>query len=347
MPFAYGAPVGKGVIRSYPEDFQVDEVLGFAPDDEGEHLLVQIRKRETNTHWLAGELAKLAGISLKDVGFAGMKDRHAVTTQWFSLGMAGQAEPDWRALESEQIEILAVHKHRKKLRRGSLCGNRFVLRIRQLSKAPSAMEQRLLQMKQSGMPNYFGEQRFGHGYNNLDQANLLFSECRPRLSRTQRGMAISAARSQLFNQVLAERIKSGTWNSPIPGDYFKLDGSRAGFTEHEEQDEVLLQRCENLDIHPTGPLWGRGRNLVSDKAGALEAKVLEPFDNWRNGLEHVGLVQERRSLRVGLKDMTWQFKEDQELVLSLFLPAGSYATVLLRELIDYPEQQGGKRGLLG
>ena len=125
MPYAHGDPVGSGVIRSCADDFQVDEVLGFSADGEGEHLLVQIRKRETNTQWLAGQLAQLAGIDKKDVGFAGMKDRHAVTTQWFSLGMAGRSEPDWQALEGELIEVLAVHRHTKKLRRGNLRGNHF------------------------------------------------------------------------------------------------------------------------------------------------------------------------------------------------------------------------------
>lgn len=335
MPHAHGGVAGTGVIRSTPEDFQVDEIVGFSPDDEGEHLLVQIRKRKTNTQWLAGQLAKLAGIPVKDVGFAGLKDRHAVTTQWFSLGMAGRPEPEWSKLEDELIQVLAVHKHRRKLRRGSLRGNRFTLRIRELSADQTLLEKRLTQLKTSGMPNYFGEQRFGHGYNNLGQADLLFSPARPRMSRSLRGLVISAARSQLFNQVLAERIEQDIWNIPLPGDYFKLDGSRGGFSCHEEEDEILAQRCRELDIHPTGPLWGRGLNLVNEDAGDLEARVLEPFELWRNGLEHVGLEQERRSLRISLKDLTWQFLQDGSLALEFFLPAGCFATALLRELIDY------------
>lgn len=335
MPYAYGEPVGSGVVRSSPDDFQVDEELGFSPDDEGEHLLVQIRKRETNTQWLAGQLAKLAGIQTKDVGFAGMKDRHAVTTQWFSLGLAGRPEPDWRALQDEPIEILAVHRHRRKLRRGSLRGNRFKLHIRQLSGEQAQLDERLQIMKSSGVPNYFGEQRFGHDYSNLTQADHLFSPARPRMARPLRGLVISAARSQLFNQVLAERIRLGVWNRPMPGDYFQLNGSRGGFFDHEEQEEMLSQRCMQLDIHPTGPLWGRGRNQVGGDTGDLETKVLEPFELWRNGLEHVGLEQERRSLRISLNDLSWQFQEDGGLVLAFFLPAGCFATALLRELIDY------------
>ncbi|MEJ2622673.1 MAG: tRNA pseudouridine(13) synthase TruD [Candidatus Thiodiazotropha sp.] len=341
MPYAHGDPVCSGVIRSCAEDFQVDEELGFSADGEGEHLLVQIRKRETNTQWLAGQLAQLASIQKKDVGFAGLKDRHAVTTQWFTLGMAGRPEPDWRALNDQLIEVLAVHRHRKKLRRGDLQGNHFKLRIRQLSGVPQAIEARLHRLQEAGMPNYFGEQRFGRDYSNLDQADRLFSPSRPRINRSIRGLIISAARSQLFNQVLAARIAQGMWNCPIPGDYFQLDGSRGSFADHEEQPEQLKRRCSALDIHPTGPLWGRGRSLASADAGLLESQVLAPFGQWRDGLEHVGLKQERRALRVALKTLQWQFIEDGDLELKFFLPAGCYATAMLRELLCYkaPEVQ--------
>jgi tRNA pseudouridine13 synthase len=335
MPYAHGGPVGSGVIRSCADDFQVDEVLGFSADGDGEHLLVQIRKRETNTQWLAGQLAQLAGIDKKDVGFAGLKDRHAVTTQWFSLGMAGRSEPDWQALEGERIQVLAVHRHRKKLRRGNLRGNQFKLRIRHLDASQQAIQARLQQLQEHGMPNYFGEQRFGHNYSNLDQADRLFSPARRRINRSLRGLIISAARSQLFNQILAARIEQGIWNSPIPGDYFLLDGCRSGFADHEEQLDLLISRCESLDIHPTGPLWGRGRSLLNEDAEQLENQVLAPFAQWRDGLEHVGLQQERRALRVVLKALQWQFIEDGDLEVQFFLPAGCYATAMLRELLSY------------
>jgi tRNA pseudouridine13 synthase len=323
------------VIRALPEDFQVDEVLGFTADGDGEHLLVQIQKRETNTHWLAGQLAALAGIATKDVSYAGMKDRHAVTTQWFSLRMAGRPEPDWRSLESDLIQVLQVHPHRRKLRRGALQGNRFQLRVRQLQADPQALEPRLIQLRDSGMPNYFGEQRFGRDYQNLALAEQLFSQNRSRMKRQLRGLVISAVRSQLFNQVLAERIRQGNWNQPIAGDYFKLDGSRSGFAYDQAEEGELSERCQLQDIHPSGPLWGRGRPLVDGLAGALESQVLIGFESWRHGLEHVGLEQERRPLRVRLADLNWRFSEEGCLELSFFLPAGSFATALLREIIDY------------
>ncbi|MET0067851.1 MAG: tRNA pseudouridine(13) synthase TruD [Candidatus Thiodiazotropha sp.] len=340
MPGASGPPLGSGVIRSVAEDFQVDEVLGFEPDDDGEHVLLHIRKRDTNTQWLAGELARWVGIPPGDVSYAGLKDRHAVTTQWFSLRMTHRSEPDWQTFDNPLIEVLAAHRHRKKLRRGALRGNRFQLRIRALSAEPEAMDVRLAQLRSAGMPNYFGEQRFGHDYQNLDRAAEIFSKHRRRVSRNLRGLVISAVRSQLFNQVLAQRIEQGNWNRPVPGDYYMLEGTRSGFSDEQEEESRLTIRCETQDIHPSGPMWGRGRPLVSAQTAELEQTVLEPFEAWRNGLEHVGLQQERRPLRVRLADLDWSFESGGDLLLSFFLPAGSYATALLRELIlvQYPEE---------
>ncbi|MCU7904700.1 MAG: tRNA pseudouridine(13) synthase TruD [Candidatus Thiodiazotropha sp. (ex Epidulcina cf. delphinae)] len=336
MPNAMGDAVGEAVIRHTADDFQVDEELGFDPDGEGEHLLLHVRKRHTNTHWLAGQLAKLAGIPDRDVSYAGLKDRHAVTTQWYSLRMVDKPEPDWRSLDPQLIQILAVYRHRRKLRRGSLQGNRFRLRLRQLKADPERMEKRLQRLRETGMPNYFGEQRFGLDYSNLTQADRVFSAHRHRIDRQLRGLLISAVRSQLFNQVLAERIRIGAWDVPLQGDYFMLDGSRCGFAGDPE-DRHLTERCRQQDIHPSGPLWGRGRSPVSEETQALESRVLQPFADWRDGLEHVGLAQERRSLRVRLDSLQWHFVDGRDLVLEFFLPAGCFATVLLRELIRYAD----------
>jgi tRNA pseudouridine13 synthase len=219
MPFAFGGPQGEGQVRLTPEDFQVDEILGFEPDGEGEHLLLQIRKRETNTQWLARQLASFAGVPPRDVSYAGLKDRHAVTTQWYSIRLAGRAEADWRRLESDQIEILRVERHRRKLRPGALKGNRFLLVIRALSGRPEKLEEQLGQIRELGMPNYFGEQRFGQDYGNLQHAERLFSGKAGAIDRKLRGLLISSVRSQLFNEVLAARIETDCWDCPIPGDY--------------------------------------------------------------------------------------------------------------------------------
>lgn len=342
MPYAFGGPLGSGVIRSTPDDFQVEELLGFEPDGEGEHVLLHLRKRETNTIWLARQIAKLTNIPNRDVSYAGLKDRHAMTSQWFSVRLAGQPEPDWRTLESAQVELLRAERHRRKLRIGTLRGNRFKLLIRELNAEMDGLRQRLHQIQSGGMPNYFGGQRFGHDYGNLDQADALFERRLGRIDRKLRGLLISAARSQLFNEVLAVRIEQGSWNRPQAGDYMKLAGSRSGFPV-ESVDDVILKRCQEMDIHPSGPLWGRGRPLVSGDVLELEESVLAPYTAWRNGLEHVGLEQERRPLRISFADLSWSFPDKTSLLLKFSLPAGSYATVLLREIIEISSPIGFTR----
>jgi tRNA pseudouridine13 synthase len=322
-------------MRQNAEDFQVDELLGFEPDGDGEHLLLHIRKRDTNTHWLAGRLARHAGVAPQDVSYAGLKDRHALTTQWFSLRLAGKAEPDWRGMGEDQVEVLAVHRHRRKLRRGALLGNRFRIRLRALQADREALNGRLQQLSRDGMPNYFGEQRFGHDYQNLRRFDeLLRNGQRRRIDRHLRGMLISAVRSQLFNEVLAARIEQGCWNKALAGDYFMLDGTRSGFPDDRDGPR-LAERCREQDIHPSGPLWGRGTPPVSGRAAALEETVLKPFGGWRERLEHLGLSQERRPLRLRLRELEWEFGvRDETLKLAFFLPAGAFATILLRELLD-------------
>jgi tRNA pseudouridine13 synthase len=194
------------------------------------------------------------------------------------------------------------------------------------------LESRLQSLKREGIPNYFGEQRFGHGYQNLQTFSELFAKERRRIDRQRRSLAISAVRSQLFNEVLAERIRRQCWSTPLPGDYFQLDGRRAGFTD-DPDDERLLERCRQQEIHPSGPLYGRGESKTEGEARVLEQEILAPFAEWRQGLEQLGLEQERRSLRVKLYSLDWQFDADNSLILTFMLPAGAFATVLLRELM--------------
>ena len=331
MPYAFGQPPAGGCIRSQPEDFRVDEILGFEPDGEGEHWLLHIRKRNCNTAWVAQELARLAGVRPRDVSYAGLKDRHAVTSQWFSVWLPGKEAPDWQQIVSEDIQLLYADRHQRKLRTGALCGNRFWLKVRRLRGDCQALDERLRCIAEQGVPNYFGEQRFGHDYGNLDQATRLFRGELKRLGRHKQGLYLSAARSQLFNQVLAGRILQGSWCRPLPGDLMMLDGSHSHF--HVEQvDDETEHRAAELDIHPTGPLWGRGRVATTDVVGRLENELLAPFSTWREGLEWKGLKQDRRALRVRVADLSWQLTDDV-LELSFVLPAGSYATMVLRELV--------------
>jgi tRNA pseudouridine13 synthase len=335
--FAAGKPSVTGVMRATPEDFAVDEVLGFEPDGEGEHQLIHIRKRNTNTDWLAKQLARFAGVKPMDVSYAGLKDRNAVTTQWFSVGLAGKPEPDWKQIENDEIQLLQVARHRRKLRRGALKGNRFRLHITQLSGDLTGLEECLQRVTRDGVPNYFGEQRFGFDHGNLRRADAMFrGEFRER-DRHKRGLYLSAARSYLFNEVLSRRVAEGTWNLPLPGEALILAGSHSFFVA-DEIDTTILGRLEEWDIHPSGPLWGRGELASHAEARALEQEVLAVYSDWCSALEKEGLEQERRALRLPVQDLSWIIDEEQKvLTLSFMLDAGSYATTVLRELVQVHE----------
>jgi tRNA pseudouridine13 synthase len=325
-------PGTRGEIRCAPEDFQVEEQLGFEPTGEGEHVLLQVRKRNANTEWVARQLARHAGVRPVDVGYAGLKDRIGVTTQWFSVHLRKQADPNWDGLQTEEIQILACARHNRKLRRGSLQGNRFEIVVRQIVGDRDELVDRLTRIAEAGIPNYFGEQRFGHNGQNLIQADALFQGRGRQFSRHKRGLYLSAARSFLFNRVLSARVERACWDRAIAGDVMMLEGSQSVFPI-EEVTQDICARVDAMDIHPTGPLWGRGRLPTGLECGRLEEQALAEFDAWRVALEHVGLGQERRALRVKVGELDWEWLGDDSLRIRFFLPRGSYATSVLRQLI--------------
>lgn len=300
FPYAYGQPSAQALFRSVPEDFQVDEDLGLELAGSGEHLYVQLRKRGQNTLWLARELARFCGVRDFDVGYSGLKDRQAVTTQWFSVYLPKGLQCDLAAFRPEGVELLDAQWHSHKLKAGMHRSNHFVIRLRNLS-AP--VDHRLEQVAE-GVPNYFGEQRFGIDGGNLEQAQALLVERRNIRNRKERGLILSAARSYLFNRVLAQRVQEGSWSQPLDG-----------------EDE------------PSGPLWGRGRPLASGETLALETAVLAEWQEWCHALEHQGLQQERRPLRCVPGNFEGH-QEAQDLLLSFSLPPGQYATAVLRELVE-------------
>lgn len=334
LPRAYGGPSGRGRLRQHPEDFLVDELLGFAPDGEGEHALLRIRKTGANTEWVARRLAAFAGMTSAAVGYAGLKDRHALATQWFSVHTP-RRQPDWGAFQAEGVEILESHRHRRKLRRGALQCNRFAVRIRDLTADSGAFERRWSMVTELGAPNYFGPQRFGRGEGNLHAAQVLFAGKARRASRHLRGLWLSAARSQLFNEVLAERVKRGDWDQPIAGDRMQLAGSHSHFLLEAPTDDARA-RTRAFDLDPTGPLWGAGELDTAGDAAALERLVMQDFPEWTEGLARAGLDQERRPLR--LRPVATELAIADRVVELLFtLPAGGFATAVLRELVHWLE----------
>lgn len=321
----------KAEIRRQPDHFQVNEKIPFEPQGEGGHAMLLIEKTGTNTDWLAKQLAHFAGVDDVAIGYAGMKDRHAVTTQWFSVNLEGHDEPDWSGFETEQCHIRQVTRHNKKLKRGVLNGNYFHLTLSNIEGDRAIWQQSLEQVKSHGVPNYFAEQRFGHHFGNLEKVQRWMVEGKKPKQRQQRSILLSAARSWLFNLVLSERVIQKNWHQLLKGDVMQLAGTRGSHFEADDEDTSLQSRLDEFDIHPTGPLWGRGNALTHADSLALETAVLTDWSVWQQGLEKAGLKQERRPLRLHPEQFNWIFN-DNALHLDFYLPAGSYATAVLREL---------------
>ena len=331
-PFAaFGAPALEARIRSVAEDFRVEELDGFTAEGEGEHLLLTVEKRGMNTAFAVRAIAAWAGVPEHAVGFAGLKDRHAVTVQRFSVHLPGRDAPDEAGLVSEELRVLARTRHRRKLPRGALAGNRFVLVLREVRGERGAIEARLGELATRGVPNAFGEQRFGREAGNVAKALGMFAG--RRVGREQRSMLLSAARSELFNRVLAARVADGSWEHGLEGEVWALAGSRSVFGP-EPWSEALGERLARSDIHPSGPLWGRGELRTQGPCAALESAVLGDHTALalREGLERAGLEQERRALRLQVQGLEWSWLADDVLELGFVLPPGSYATVVLAQL---------------
>ncbi len=331
LPRAHGAPVLRARLRAQPEDFFVEELPSFEPSGSGEHLLLTIEKRGMTTVFAARRIAQWARVPEMAVSHAGLKDRHAVTRQRLSVHLPKKVAPDLAALESADLHVVAHAWHSRKLPRGALAGNRFVLVLRELEGDPDAIAARLQAIAGQGVPNYFGEQRFGREGDNVAQALAMFGGRRVR--REERSLLLSAARSELFNRVLAARVRAGNWNRPLEGEVWSLDGSRSVFGPEPLTDE-LLRRLAGFDIHPSGPLWGRGPLRSQDAAAALELAALDGEDAaaLRRGLEAAGLEQERRALRIRPGALAWRWLEPRALEVSFTLPPGAYATTVLAEL---------------
>lgn len=330
-PRAFGAPPAAGIVRASPEDFVVDEDLGFTPEGDGPHWLLRVRKRGANTEFVARNLAKHAGLRAVDVGFAGLKDRHAVVTQWFSVARGKTSAEDWLSLEHPEFEVLEAHAHRRKLQRGALAGNRFRLRIHRFEGDGDAVLGRIAALRAQGIPNYFGEQRFGREAHNVHLAAHWANAGEAPRSRSERSFALSAARSVIFNAVLAVRVERGDWASLQPGDVANLEGSGSVFAV-AEVDEALEQRSREFDVHPTGPLWGSGPSMAGGAILALEQRIADEHVPLAALLAAEDVRSERRSLRIRVESLAADLSGDT-LELSFRLPAGAFATTLLRELI--------------
>ena len=332
LPYVKEQPTLTGSLRQTPEHFFVEEILGFEPSGEGEHVFIQLEKRELNTQQLADRIAKIAGVTAKHISYSGMKDRNAVTKQWFSVHLPGKRNIDFSSLESSSVKLLAQERHSKKLRRGVHRGNRFEIVLTGIEGGVDAIQKAVSRISRQGVPNYFGEQRFGRDGANVTKGVAWFSGV-IKPSRHQRSLYLSAVRSFLFNELLAERVRRGSWNTLTQGELLMLQGSHSVFLQNE--DANLGERLNSGDIHLTGPLYGEAVDVMpQEETGLLEQSLLDLYPELLAGLHKHSLKAQRRALRVIPEQLSYQ-RDGNSLQLSFYLPSGCFATSVVRELVNY------------
>ncbi|AMP92607.1 tRNA pseudouridine(13) synthase TruD [Legionella pneumophila] len=332
-PRAYGIPNSTATFKLFPEDFQVNELLEGQFSGEGEHIVLKIEKRGLTTEEVVKSLARLINKPIKLISYAGLKDKQALTTQWLSIHAPGEIINSIETLEAPGWKILECTRHNKKLRPGFLSGNHFTITLRDVSNEADLIH-RIEQIKLKGVPNYFGEQRFGRDGGNLIKAEEMLVHGRKIKDKFLKGMYFSAARAWLYNLILSRRVKDSSWNQPLLGDVMQLSGSNSIFVTDKNMDEQLVKRISEKDISPASPLPGKSKNLVNGKALQIINEVYAEWSAWLDGLEKNGLEEAWRANILYAEQIEYTIKQDT-LELSFILPAGSYATVILRELVQY------------
>lgn len=349
-------------FKTVPEDFIVREQLDIPFDGQGEHVFLHIRKCGLNTNDIVAKLQTAFQVKSVDIGVSGLKDKHAITDQWFSVRSnraLNELDLPTRQASSDDVGdtvaegkfvVLDYQRHSRKLRRGAHRANQFTITLKNvvaiddatdLASLPSCIDTRLETLQQHGFANYFGPQRFGIGAQNLVKAERYFANPRKKMSRNQRSMLISAARSQLFNKVCEARVRQGTWNKPLTGEPMQLDGTNSYFINEVDADQGdkadVLERCEKIDIHPSGPMWGTGETLALDECRVLEDEILSCDAIFKTGLAKTGLKQQRRALRACTGHLRWFWPEADTLIIELELLKGVYATSFLSEFMVYSQ----------
>lgn len=331
-----------GRLRRALEDFQVDELPLYQPEGSGSHAYARVRKRGLTTRDLVLALVR-RGVAEKEVGVAGLKDKHAVSTQWLSVPQRHRAALEALA-ELEGAEVLELSRHRNKLGIGHLAGNRFTVRVREAApEAASRAEAILADLRTRGVPNYFGPQRFGRfGTNAADGYRLLRGARVPGGQRLKL-FFVSALQSLLFNHLLARRIGAGLFERVVVGDWAKKHDTGGVF---EVQSEAEAARALRLEISATLPLYGKKVRLSQGVAGELERAALAYFElKWSDFARRRG---DRRPSRFPLARVELQPQADGY-TLSFDLPKGAFATSLLREVmkveVDEPTEARGETPL--
>lgn len=370
-PAAFGSPLFNAMFKQQAADFSVSELLDIEFSGSGEHLYLQVEKISMNTDEVLSVLQESFSVNSADVGLCGLKDRHSVSTQWFSVRTPEESSLFEQSLQRfndvqkaewaesggfvKSLRLLRGERHSRKLKRGAHSCNRFVITLRDIQPCVDSenslknnVEERINLIRTLGYPSYIGAQRFGHGGQNLQRARQWFARPRKRCSRQQRSLWLSSARSALFNIVCAARVRTGNWQHLLEGEPAVLDGSRSFFCTqadgsptdtHADDQAALESRVRDFDIHPSAPWWGRGRSPASDVCAEFEALQLQPYADLCEALERAGLSQERRALRARADSLEYRWLGESALELSFSLSPGVFATSLLRELAHVTEPQ--------
>ncbi|MBN2192976.1 MAG: tRNA pseudouridine(13) synthase TruD [Polyangiaceae bacterium] len=334
--FAGTPPVAAG-ISPEAEDFVVEELPAFPATGTGEHWLLNVRKRELTTAALLHELAKAAGVAERDLGHAGMKDRHAVTTQWVTVPARGRPPETW--VLPEAISVLSAARHESKLRTGHLAGNRFRITLVGVAADGLARARELLDaIATGGLPNYFGAQRFGREGNNLAESVAWLeagAPARGKRTRMLRKLYPSVVQSEIFNRYLERRSTLGL-DRLLQGDVVRLEGRRAVFLV--EDPEVEQPRLAARQIHLTGPMVGPKMRAASGVPHELETTALAELCLGERALDSLARLVDgtRRDLLLWPEELTAEAARDHRLTVTFVLPPGGYATQVLRELVATP-----------
>lgn len=331
-------PLG-GQIGAALDDFRVEEIPAYLPSGEGDHRYVHIEKRGLSTPEAVHLIARAADVKERDIGTAGLKDKHAVTTQWISLPKQGRPVSEWNLPET--VRVLTESLHQNKLRTGHLHGNRFTLRLVGISAEAPLRLPALLERLRRGTLNAFAEQRFGRDGQNIQSAFDWLKD--PRSLRGPKARFLSkfypsVIQSELFNRYLAARLALGE-DRVLAGEIVRLEGTGSNFVIEDLATEQA--RFERGELHPQGPIFGPRMRPAQSEALALEENVLAEAGVTTDELERLGshAPGTRRDVWLKLEDLQATLEPAQgeqlgelALILSFSLPAGSYATHVVREL---------------
>lgn len=343
--YLHDGPLFTATIKQKLSDFTVYETLSFEPSNSGEHTLLHIEKTGLNTAFVAEALAKYGQLPLRSVSYAGRKDKYATTSQWFGIYHGSSTKPDWSGFTMDGVRILNITQNERKLRTGAIKANRFEIVLRNIDNLnEQALLARIDAIREHGVPNYFGNQRFGELIKadgsvqlggNLSLAEKLVNGEDIR-NRNKKSMAISALRSWLFNHFVSNRITHLAYQELLNGDALSLSGSNSFFI-HDQEDQSLLsttkKRLSEGDVLITAPLWGEGELNSKFDAHIFEQKTADEHAQVCNALASLKLSQQRRPILLFVEDFTAQIS-DNSAVLSFSLPSGCFATSVLREIAN-------------